>query len=260
MKRLFICGDSFMSPRQRHPKKHFAEIFADELNFDLTSYARSGFSNGAISIQIETAIQDKPDFILFNTTGWDRIELANSIAVRKNHSDLYLVADLCDTNVRSEETSDQYYAYNDSKTLVSANLHSLFAEMPDQHWADLYIEEMLSRFPDYLEKIETIRLQLKHLYCQKWKQQTDRMLMYATLHRLHLSNIPYIFVDDRLDILNSLYKPCWIEPKNIVTQRVNAIKIVSEPFPDPGFHLTYEDSQKVADLLIGHYKQHFLFC
>ena len=68
MKRLIICGDSFMSPRTFHKDKHFAEIFSNTLGFELTSYARSGFSNGGIVIQLSEAIRQKPDLILFNLT------------------------------------------------------------------------------------------------------------------------------------------------------------------------------------------------
>lgn len=259
MRRLIICGDSFMSPRLQHPKKHFSEIFAEHLDFDLVCYSRSGFSNGGISIQIETAIQDKPDLILFNTTNSDRIEFHSGISEQTNSSHPFSIKNLGDTNNNSQELSDPFYTFDESKTLVSANLNGLLSRQADIYWENLYRKEMTSRFPDWEDKLDSIAQYLTHLYSERWKQQTDRMIMYTTLHRLHLSNIPYIFVHDWLGLLDSAYHPYWLESKNDTTKLVDRIRMNATTLYDPGFHLTYEDSQKVAELLIGHYRQHFLF-
>lgn len=256
MKRLVVCGDSFMSPRTEHPKKHFAEIFADRLDFDLVCYSRSGFSNGGISIQIETAIGENPDLILFNTTNADRIEFYPNSS-RSDEGHLFYVKNLGDINLYSKELSDPYYEYTDDKTLISANLNSLLSKQPDDYWDTLYKKEMLSRFPDWEDKLNSIKQYLKHLYSERWKEQTDRMIMYAILHRLHLSNIPYIFVHDQLGLLHSAYDPFWIQSKNNIVEPVNTIKINSNVPKNIGFHLTYDDSRQVADLLIDHYKRHF---
>jgi hypothetical protein len=256
MKRVVVCGDSFMSPRTQYPKKHFAEIFADNLNFDLVCYSRSGFSNGGISIQIETAIRQNPNLILFNTTNFDRIEFDSGISL-SNYNDLFFVENLGDTNIHSCELSDTFYTFNKSKRLISTNLNGLLSKQPDEHWQKLYDTEMNIRFPDWEGKLESINLYLKHLYSEQWKQQMDRMVMYATLHRLHLSKIPYIFVHDWLGILNSEYNPYWMEEKNTVAKAVNEIRMKAVVPKDIGFHLSFEDSKNVADILISHYQQYF---
>lgn len=255
MKRVIICGDSFMSPRTNHPKKHFAEIFADELQFDLITYARSGFSNGAITIQVESAIAEKPDFILFNTTHQDRIEFAIDAGkiVHNNHR----IEQLADTNLQTAELSDELYRYDSKKVLVSANLAGLLNKQQDEYWENLYSKEMHQRYDDWDEKLDTVKRYVKHLYSDGWKYQTDCMIMYATWHRLHLSGIPYIFVHDYLGILNSPYNPKWIETKNSVHDYAHELRMSEDPPPSIGFHLSYENSDKLAHFLINHYKTYF---
>ena len=84
MKRLFICGDSWMSPTTNHPETHFSEIFAKKTGFDLISYAHPGMSNGGIAVQLDTAIKNKADFILFGSTSFDRIEIPKDNDLEKN--------------------------------------------------------------------------------------------------------------------------------------------------------------------------------
>lgn len=51
---------------------HFSEILANQLNLNLYSFGQPGASNYCIADQIESAIQLKPDLIIFNTTSPDR--------------------------------------------------------------------------------------------------------------------------------------------------------------------------------------------
>ena len=75
MKKMFVCGDSFMTPAWEAPDLHFSEILSKKINYDLKTYARGGMSNGGICIQIESAIKKQADLIILNTTMADRLEI-----------------------------------------------------------------------------------------------------------------------------------------------------------------------------------------
>jgi hypothetical protein len=264
MKRLIICGDSFMSPRLAHPKKHFAEIFAKTINHELISFARSASSNGVIAAQLETAIQHNPDFIIFNLTHANRIEFRsdwdrNQTEEEFNASNKPLLIDqIADTNTHwGNEWSDLYYSKTTNSRIIYGNLTSLLDE---KYNTDHFNDAMDKRFLDWHEKINAIKLYYKYLLCETYKKQVEQMIMYTAIHRLEISKIPYIIVDDGLDFLNSEYRPNWISEKHDITNDVRHIRLNYYPMPkqDPGFHLTFEGCEKVAKLLLDHYNNYFI--
>lgn len=252
-----------MSPRTFHKDKHFAEIFSNTLGFELTSYARSGFSNGGIVIQLSEAIRQKPDLILFNLTNYDRIEVSVPVKPFKNADEFdkshrYLsIYNVTDANPRDEEMSDPFYKKDGRQNLVSGNLTTLLDVTKNEQ--GLYLERMTSLYPDWQEKIDAINIYHKHIYSEIWKRHVDTMIVYATLHKLELSGIPYILVHDWLYLLASEYRPNWITSKNEIHSIINEIRGTYGPEigKDPGFHLSFEGSQKVADVLINHYNNYF---
>ena len=261
MKQLIVCGDSFMSPRINHPKKHFAEIFAEHYGFELTSYARSGFSNGGIVIQLETAIQKNPDFILLNFTSSDRIEF--SINVDQLSLSKYLQLPLtlqflgdCRTQL-PDEMSDPFYVHHDDRLIASENLVCFLSKV---NLDPAYDIKMKNKYLDWENKVDAVQKYYKFLYDETWKNQVDQMMMHTMMYRLEKSNIPYIIVLDYLGLTKtSTYKPDWITQKHSVHELVNDIRQKMSPpnGSDPGFHLTYEGSQAVANVLIEHYNRYF---
>jgi hypothetical protein len=75
MKKLYICGDSFMTPSPETPGQHFSEILSIKIGYDLKILSRGGMSNGGICVQLEHAIEKNADFIIVNTTLIDRLEI-----------------------------------------------------------------------------------------------------------------------------------------------------------------------------------------
>jgi hypothetical protein len=72
----------YTNPR-RPSERHFSEIVADTVNWDIICLSNVGFSNFGIVDQIKTAISIKPDLIIFNTTSYDRNEFV--VDHNKNH-------------------------------------------------------------------------------------------------------------------------------------------------------------------------------
>lgn len=257
MKHLIVCGDSFMSPRISHPKKHFVEIFADKMGFNLTSYAKSGFSNGGISTQIETAIQQRPDLILVNLTNSDRIEFRVEHDQEKNYKLPFTLEHIGTCIETMNELSDSFYN-NINPNIISENLNTLLYEheLPQE----FFHNSMRDKYPDWDDKIIAIKGYFQYIYDEFWKNTTDQMIMHTMLYRLERSRIPYIVVHDWLGLtLNFPYKPDWFTQKHTIHDQVDIIrKTMSPPSDnDPGFHLTYEGAEAVANILIEHYNRYF---
>lgn len=251
-----------MSPRTNHPKKHFVEIFANQKNFELISYARSAFSNGGIVAQLETAIKEKPDLILFNISSITRTEIEIDLGreltfeEHKKMSDPILIDEVGDINHRPNELSDQYYVNTGKQRIISVNYHSIVIDHPyEQEYFD---SEMNKKYIDWDKKSSAIKSQFRYLHNDKWKRQLDCMMMYAILHKLHNSNIPHILVHDYANMKDSGYYPDWFTHKSSIHDLVHEIKLLHLPIHnDPGFHLTYEGSELVAQILSEHYDTYF---
>ena len=65
-KKLFVCGDSWMSSSPETPGAHFSEIISKSIGYDLYNISRGGMSNGGICAQLEFALKFRPEFIIYN--------------------------------------------------------------------------------------------------------------------------------------------------------------------------------------------------
>lgn len=242
-----------MSPRTVHYKKHFAEIFADAIDHELVCYSRSGFSNGAIITQLETALTQKPDLILFNLTNSDRIEF-NITDSQEDHTQPYTINHVDTCSINLGEMSDPFYTSDSNRVIGSENLTTLLSDEPTFHIS------MRIKYSDWDNKIKAFQTYFKYIYNETWKNTIDQMMMHTMLYKLEKSNIPYIIVHDWLGVtLNVTYKPDWLTQKHTVHDLVNQIRLTMGPphDNDPGFHLTFEGSEAVANVLIEHYNRYF---
>jgi hypothetical protein len=231
---LIVCGDSFMSPRIDYPGAHFSEILAEKLGLNLMPLSRAGISNGGIALQLISAIKRVPKLILFNLTFHDRIEFRLSDIIEEPIS-----LDSISYNMGSTELSTQNKKL---KPLASDNLLGLLSNNANS----IYKKSKLKAIKNYFNE----------LYCSDWKRQTDCMMMYAVLHTLNKSGIPYIMVMDNLILRES---PCpidWLSEKNDVSQAL--IEVFNRPLSfDPGFHTSLESQQEIADFLLSHCNKYF---
>lgn len=245
MKKLIVCGDSFMTSYTIHPGTHFSEIFSKNLQFDLISYARPGFSNGGICVQIETAIKNKPDLILFNTTYPDRIEFALNNAVREDFDiyDIFYNRNIYSSTILKDDNIDK------NPIIGTESLTTLLSK-PIRY----------SRVVrDWGKKEHSIREYVDNLYNFSWKQRTDRLQIYATLHRLELSGIPYIFCYDHLKMNDSLP---WITKKNDLRVEFdlvwdNFFKLPNRKEIELFYHTTEEEQRQLATFVTEHYQKYF---
>ena len=232
MNKLMVCGDSFMSPRVDYPDKHFSEIIAHTLGFELIALSRSGISNGGIALQILEAIKYQPQLLLLNLTFYDRIEFRLD-----GFKDQPITFNSLDYSSKTTDVSTQS---RHPGPLASENLTTLLNG---------------SHYPK--SKHDAIKHYFEELYCEDWKRQTDYMMIYAVLHTLHRSGIPYIIVQDNLQLnRNHMCYIDWIRPKNNISEQT--IQFFSRPKEfDPGFHTSLETQKDIAQFVLNHYDKYF---
>jgi hypothetical protein len=242
MKRIIVCGDSYMSPAIDYPNTHFSEIVAERLGYELIAYSRAGMSNGGVAIQIDTAIQQKPDLILVGTTYPDRIEFPINEPIP---TEKFTVEDILYSHSPTS-LSFSYEYLNKNPKIISTNL----AEIVTDSWFTTF---------DYCDepnkKAQSIKDWFRYLYHPDWKRQVDTWMMYGVFHQLHQSNIPYLVCRDPLNLIP---KCSWINYPSLVWD-IN--RIMDSSAVDVGFNLPYhtsfETQLEIAELLISHMKENF---
>ena len=244
MSRLVVCGDSFMTPVTTHPKTHFSEIIADKLGYELVAYSRGGMSNGGIAIQIDTAIKNKADFILLGTSVHDRIEFSSGTTNRK-----YFDFTVEDIQYNHQNSISSHYPWvNKDPQLISTNLVEIL-DSNDNSYANF---DLCS---EPVKKKKAINYWFKYLYHEGWKAQTDRWILYAILHKLHLSKIPYLFCFDYISVAKTC--PWLTDSVNNVVHNFHSI-LLTEPDPwtptfhETNYHTTVKKQQQFADYALNH--------
>lgn len=241
MKKLIVCGDSYMSPAVRYPKTHFSEIIADKLGYELIAYSRAGMSNGGIAIQIDTAIRQQPDLILLGVTYADRIEFPIN---EPKKTERFTVEDLS-YHHSSESLSSNVDFFEKNPQLISTNLVEIIAN----DYGNTF-----DKCDNPKVKKRAIQDWFKHVYHPDLKTQTDIWMMYAVLHQLHESKIPYIICRDTLNVIP---KCPWL---NGYTLNSDIIKLIDTEanyginFP---YHTSIETQANIAELLITYMKENF---
>lgn len=232
MNKLIVCGDSYMSPRVDYSGKHFSEIVSKDLGLELIAYSRSGISNGGIALQVLEAVKQNPKLILLNLTFPDRIEFRLD-----GYDDRIITFKDIDYAIDSTDMSVQENRFG---PLASDNLISLLNGS--------------THYPK--DKLNAVRTYFEELYCEDWKKQTDSMMMYAVLHALYKSSVPYIIIQDNLGLRGFTCPIDWIDDKNNVSQQL--IPLFNRPKDfDPGFHTSFETQKDIAQFVLNHCDKYF---
>lgn len=250
MKKLIVCGDSFMSPVTSEEFKgtHFSELVAKKINFELISLAGGGMSNGGIAIQLKTAIEMKPDLIITNTTHSTRLEWTyNEVKTIQNIStkDLFYA--------QPESLARTYSWINKDPKVISYSFDQILYNdgrnrLPICISDDVYKEQRINALREYF----------LYLYHPDLKKFTDTLMMVGILHLLHESKIPYIFLKDTTgDIADSCK---FLGKYNYASPDTNLVDLGygAPNYKDPGYHTTPEHQRKVAEILLEKYIPHLL--
>lgn len=235
-KSVIVCGDSFMSPSavEGYQGTHFSEIFATNLNYNLIAYSCGAMGNGGIAVQIETAIKDCPDFILIGTTFHTRYEWPfRSVG----SVDSISIDNLLYINVSSIST--KYPWINKNSFMNSAPILEALSDFEPLFKFDQNKQERKAALQSYF----------KYLYHDDWKQQIDYWILYAALHKLETSGIPYFLVIDHYKE-EGIQLP-WLTERNNLWPKVREIFQHDSRYEiDPGYHSSTHCQQEIANLLL----------
>ena len=238
--RVAICGDSWMSPSSQkdYLGTHFSELLCKEQNWQLEWYARPGSSNGGICVQIEEAIHDKCDLILFGTTTYNRTEYTLEYKLDKDPIHLWEGCDkitLSDIAPPSQKVNNK----NNEYEIVSDNIMGIlnkdaFYNM-QRMYSNLSEEEIKIKYNVFKEWF-------MHIYHPGWKQKLDRWCLHAVLQKVRESNIPCECVIDFVGMPDTY----WIDKPILGNEW---LKGYAGPDNGPTYHTTIESQVKILNLV-----------
>lgn len=247
MKKLIVCGDSYMTPMNRPWKgkevvgTHFSEIIARRIGYELVVYARGGMSNLGICIQLHTALnyEPRPDLILLGTTSPDRSEWIYNDLQR---IDKVSIKDINyhHPNSRSHKTP----LAGDNPKVTSFQISDYFIKGGClEQDGDIYKQERKQSMESWLTW-------LYHPDIKKFNDLQIRKAMFADLDQ---SGIPYVICYDWFKLHDSEIK----KPKNLNYAMDDLIQIPAfghiDNDDDPGYHTPLEVQQKIADVILEKY-------
>jgi hypothetical protein len=172
MKTLYSLGCSFMcdDPRkQDHPS--FLQQFCNKHNYEYHCIARPGATNFAIRLQIDYAIEKRPDLIVIGATSSDRIDIV--VDTKVWHSPVKINhVQYQGYDIDSEFDNSQAFIISDTLKDIVESTH---VDVP---------EEKKSAVKRYITDLHNIQLQ----------NVIDACIIRDGLHKLQHSNIPFIFM------------------------------------------------------------------
>lgn len=254
MKKLAICGDSWMTPTINEKGTHFSELLSNHYNCELIPLSRGGCSNGAICVQIDQAIELKADFIIIGATSSDRIEIPLNESRLLNE---FLNSWKKIFSTIPEYKSNQYdkkrllanFSYKKHPDLSSLNEFMKDPVLITESISNLiFPERQINNFYDIKkETIEALKQYVINLYDIKFKKQIDCWCISNQLKKLYYEKkINFLFFPSQLFTKEYTKDIDWLPIKNIAN--------INGPYglepKDCRYH-TSEDAQKyVAEQLI----------
>jgi len=250
MAKLVVCGDSNAAASVHTPGKHFSELLADQLDYELISLARGGMSNAGICLQIEYAINKinpRPDFIFISLTDSSRTEIPytpTNSAFFDNSTDLWNKLRRGYDITRGLENvvydHDNYLSsrnsfLNKNPTIRSDNVGSMT-------WEGFY------KVP--AQQKVAMQYYITELFDMNWKEQLDIWCIKNCLRDLVDSGIPFLVRQEHF-----LRNCAWLPEINCIDSNLLNYGIYSQAsfkdpaFVDPGYHTKEEHQVEIANLL-----------
>ena len=155
--RIFVCGDSYMSPDIKAQGMHFSELMG------ATSLARPGVGNIDICYQIHEAIMQRADYVIIGTTDSGRIELP--------------IAEVKSITLKNfRPGAEQAY--------ISDTIPTFIGEEAD----------LIGKYSLTMEQRTAVKQYFLHIYNANLKQETDRWAIEYWIQQLQSHNIPYLLL------------------------------------------------------------------
>jgi hypothetical protein len=208
MKRLVICGDSYMAAISQditNPNngsgKHFTELLGEKIGWEVITFARGACSNQTIRLQIDEAIKLNPDYVILNNTFPDRYEFPiNDMTTNKYH-------DKGIFNFYKENNGLYNIYYSDFPDKSSE--HKKFKEIKPNMFSETLNNIFNNASPHtFLNKddINILEKWFDRFYESEWKKQQDGWILADGIRRLKDNNIDFSFICSIIDV--NLFEFC----------------------------------------------------
>ena len=176
--KIICCGDSYFSLDKSLPGTHLSEILEKKFNAEMLNFAKPGASNFFTCLQIEHALDYKPDLLIFGFTTPGRIEIPIEGKSFNIGTGIF--------NIRYEDKFVSPSFYDTRKvTTISQS------------------------FPN-LEQTSVIKNYISNLYDDALKRKQDHMLVTGMLYRLKSLGQKFIFTRGGLTLSDKDYAG-WAE-------------------------------------------------
>ena len=185
-KTLGVCGDSWFAASQDLPRpdcedadgRHFSEIMAKRLGYNLFTLAKSACSNSAIRLQISEMVKRKVDFIIVGTTTANRIEYPmtdsdSSFDINNGVYNLHYSGAPCLSAVNGKPQQEVMY---------TDTLNNIFGS---QHNSALVRSEA---------QRQAIKQYFMHMFDYAYREQQDAWIIASGIQEIRSSGIPYLLL------------------------------------------------------------------
>lgn len=180
---LYSCGCSFTygsgpsdSSVMLGQVKNYSDYLSDLLDLQVTNLSFPGCSNYGIAVQIRHAIEQNPDFIIFNTTTSMRYEF---VKLGKEVSGTPTIDDLSSINNINSNIFCGHYSI--IETMLKHNKNILRSKW---NWAR-YTPQQYQEIYDFLTKYTSLNVKIDQ----------DTLMIKGIIQELKESEIPFVCID-----------------------------------------------------------------
>lgn len=207
--------------------KNYSEYLSDIAKCDMENLAFPGCSNYGIAVQIRHAIQQKPDFIIFNTTTSMRYEVVRpdkTLDKNPEYTDFSHIDNIGGTVLSAHYTIVEGMLEGRKHAPDIFNSRWNWAEFSETHFEEIY---------NYLVKYQDINIKIDQ----------DGLIMKGIIQELEESGIPFVCIDT-VDLVNNkdieLIKLPWYE------------YVKQYPFEQDPHHWNEDGHKALAEKLLDH--------
>lgn len=185
MPTLGICGDSWYAATQNIDRedtvdsegKHFSELLAKKINYDLFTLARGACSNSCIRLQISEIVKRKVDFIIVGTTSVNRIEYP-----RYDNKEFDPNLGIYNMYYTCHPDQSSLHFDKEKEILISDTLTNIFG---GKHcYAPVRSEEQRDAIKHYYLEMFDVR----------FREQQDAWIISSGIQEIREAGIPYLLL------------------------------------------------------------------
>jgi hypothetical protein len=187
MPKLIVCGASISADSVDYPGTGYGHRTAQRLGWDVEILARPGCSNGAIRIQIDEVLRQRPDFAIITPTFSDRIEIpVNTVPydwIQDPNLPDYLRQEVPNGYIKEAGIDNVNYGSNPYRMICETIV--TLAENRDNPYRVGKVDKNTQA---------AIKQYINHLYDAGWKRQQDEWIMRDGIMQLFYAGIPFLVV------------------------------------------------------------------